>query len=224
MKTRKGFTLIELLVVMMIIGVLASMLLVGISAAKKAAVRSKTQAEIHNIMIALTTYNNDRGVYPPSGVDKAPYGKLTNAADGKIIVAEAFPALDFDADRDLVKYPVARHPLVVYLTQRQDIKDSDGNFLRTYEPLYKGKIKEVADSSGGTHIYLVDPYGEPYRYLADGRRPDRALSRVSRNEPVLWSAGEDGKEDPLNDQEDNVPKDGRVDDPRELVDDVGSWN
>jgi prepilin-type N-terminal cleavage/methylation domain-containing protein len=213
MTNKRGFTLIELLVVMSIIMVLAAMLLVGINAARIAFKRAQTQAEISSVMIAIQQYDTDFGSPPPSGVDSNNDGKLSVQASGQMIYVEAWPS----------PWASNEHPLVACLVEDQEIKDLNGTVIRTYAGLYsKGKTKAVADSSG-QHVYLMDPYGNPYRYLADGRRPDRGVSRVSKREPILWSAGLDGLEDPQNDQIDNPPVDGRVDDSKELVDDVCSW-
>jgi hypothetical protein len=74
-------------------------------------------------------------------------------------------------------------------------------------------------------------WGTPYRYLADGRRTtlnqatgQRELSRITKKGPVIWSLGEDTTQDPQNDNLDNDPPNGKVDDPPELVSDLCSWN
>ncbi len=208
-RRRKGFTLIELLVVMSIIMVLAGMLMAGISVAKKAIMRARCETEIKTVMMMLRQYENDLGAFPPSGIDIDNNGKISNPATGKMIHAQAWPSGWTDNE----------HPLVKYLTQNQEL---DGG-LRTYEALYaKGRTKSISDNVG-TYVYFVDWYGNPYRYLSDGRRPDRALSRVNKRGPVLWSAGLDGLPDPDNNQEDDAPQDGKVDDRKEMHDDLCSW-
>ena len=207
--------------------VLASMLLVGISAARAAFRRSQTSQEITNIMMEITQYYNDFTVYHPSGVDSAGVdcGKLSSSA-GVINHTKAWPA----------NWTSTRHPLVRCLAPGEvgdpvnppmPVDVVGGVATRYYHPLLpKGKTKSVTDSSGN-YIYFVDPYGNPYRYLEDGRRPDRTISRVNSHEPIVWSAGADGLEDPLNDQIDRDSagnSDGRVDDVKELVDDICSWN
>ncbi len=214
MSRKQGFTLIELLVVMSIIMVLASMLLLGINAARQAFRRAQCQTEISQMMMAVTQYDTDFGAPPPSGEDSDDNGKISNAGTGIINHGEAWPA----------GWTSNEHPLVRCLTKEQELKDSNNVVLRTYAPIYeKGKTKAVTDSSG-EFVYLVDPYGNPYRYLSDGRRKDRALSRVTKPSVVIWSVGLDGLPDPENDQLDNDPQDGRVDDTKELVDDICSWN
>jgi type II secretion system protein G len=65
-KFNKGFTLIELLVVVAIIGLLASVVLASMTAARSKARDATRLSDIHQIQIALELYHNTNGVYPPS--------------------------------------------------------------------------------------------------------------------------------------------------------------
>src|SRR5262245_17008029 len=64
---RRAFTLVELLVVIAIIGILVSLLLPAIQAAREAARRSDCQAHLKNIGIAVLNYVDTHKVFPTGG-------------------------------------------------------------------------------------------------------------------------------------------------------------
>jgi prepilin-type N-terminal cleavage/methylation domain-containing protein/prepilin-type processing-associated H-X9-DG protein len=63
---RHGFTLVELLVVIAIIGVLVSLLLPAIQAAREAARRANCQSNLHNMALAVLSYESAKSALPPS--------------------------------------------------------------------------------------------------------------------------------------------------------------
>jgi prepilin-type N-terminal cleavage/methylation domain-containing protein len=63
---QRGFTLVELLVVIVIIGILASLITVAVSAALTAAKRTRILAEINQLATAVENYKIEHGSYPPS--------------------------------------------------------------------------------------------------------------------------------------------------------------
>jgi prepilin-type N-terminal cleavage/methylation domain-containing protein len=71
LRIRRAFTLVELLVVVVIIGILSSLVTVGVMSAVQAAKRSKIAMEMHQITLALETYKNKFGEYPPDLYDPA---------------------------------------------------------------------------------------------------------------------------------------------------------
>lgn len=63
---RTGFTLIELLVVISIIGILATLLLANLNAARERARDAQRKADLRTIQTALRLYYNDYSSYPTS--------------------------------------------------------------------------------------------------------------------------------------------------------------
>jgi prepilin-type N-terminal cleavage/methylation domain-containing protein len=213
-RRRGAFTIIELLVVLTIILVLAGLLLTGIQAARRAVNRAKCQTEITNMMMALQEYFaafNDypHGLNDNGGTDVGDDGNLDNDA-GDDVGAGKVPA-------DPNHPTIAELQLCTIIT-----KLTIENGSRTVGPYYNPNRVQVVNGA------MRDVYGSSYRYLADGRRTtlsggQRMLSRIFKKGPVIWSIGEDLKQDVKNDNVDN-DNNGKVDDPPELVNDVCSWN
>ena len=63
-KKEKGFTLLELLVVIGIIGLLASILVINLTSARRRARDTKRVADIRNIQTATEDYYGKNGKYP----------------------------------------------------------------------------------------------------------------------------------------------------------------
>jgi prepilin-type N-terminal cleavage/methylation domain-containing protein len=83
----KGFTLIELLVVIAIIGVLASVVLASLNAARKKSRDARRVADIKQIQLALELYFDASGYYPdaiaslaPTYIPAVPKDPLTDGA------------------------------------------------------------------------------------------------------------------------------------------------
>jgi len=206
---RRGFTLIELLVVMGIVLVLAGMLLTGISAAKKYVARARTKAMIDSLGLALGAYKEEFGSFPPGGLDSNEDG---DCDDGGENTGAGEPGNTVD----LMKLRAVCEEL--------QFKNALGVVERTVGPYYSPN--KVNIKKGGVH----DVFGNPLRYLADGRRqkidPTTGkpfIGRVYERTYVIWSIAEDRKHDPENNNLDDN-NDGKVDDARELENDIGSWN
>src|SRR5438093_3834406 len=64
LRGRAGFTLVELLVVIAIIGVLVSLLLPAVNAARESARKLQCSNNLHNLAIAVINYHDTLGYYP----------------------------------------------------------------------------------------------------------------------------------------------------------------
>jgi hypothetical protein len=171
--------------------------------------RLRTKVEIDRLTVALMEYYNDFGAYPPGGKDLNDDGDLDD------------PGEDFGSGK-LPADPA--HPTIFELQLRTlCVKLSVENGTRTVGPYCSPHPEQIVNGA------LRDIYGNPLRYLADGRRSTldpatglRLPGRGWKAGPVVWSIGPDGKQDPRNNNLDD-DYNGKVDDPPELEDDICSW-
>lgn len=68
MSNKKGFTLIEILIVVAIIGILASVVVVGLGPAQKKGRDSRRVSDLRSVQNALELYYGKNGNYPVIGV------------------------------------------------------------------------------------------------------------------------------------------------------------
>lgn len=67
----RGFTLIEMLIVVAIIGILASVVIIGIGPAQQRARDSRRASDLKQIQTSLELFYNKSGKYPTGGTDAA---------------------------------------------------------------------------------------------------------------------------------------------------------
>ena len=96
MNNKKGFTLIEMLVVIGIIGLLASVVLVGLTSARKAGRDARRIADMRTIQNALELYYNRCGIYPGGAtcnpIQGATFNTMVSAITGAGIGVSAIPS------------------------------------------------------------------------------------------------------------------------------------
>lgn len=93
-QTKVGFTLIELLVVIAIIGILASVVLASLSAARSKARDAARASDIRQMQTALELYFNDKGYYPTNNGT----GSYTGAQSGSDVGWDGADLGDFMND------------------------------------------------------------------------------------------------------------------------------
>jgi prepilin-type N-terminal cleavage/methylation domain-containing protein len=84
--SKQGFTLIEILVVIAIIGILASVALVGLGPVQKKGRDARRISDLRQIQTALELYFTKNGSYPPSG-----FSNMEEALTGGSIGIKSIP-------------------------------------------------------------------------------------------------------------------------------------
>jgi len=87
-----GFTLVELLVVIAIIGMLMSLLLPAVNAAREAGRRSVCQNNIRQVALALFSFDSTKNTLPPIATIKT--SLTNNTAYSRPLMYEIFPQLE----------------------------------------------------------------------------------------------------------------------------------
>jgi prepilin-type N-terminal cleavage/methylation domain-containing protein/prepilin-type processing-associated H-X9-DG protein len=184
-RRNRAFTLVELLVVIAIIGVLVSLLLPAVQAAREAARRMQCSNNLKQMGIAFHNYHDAHKVFPPSyviqpgggGVHGVPDPYTLDAGPGWAWGTLLLPFLEQQTlhDRlnfslpcwDSSQYPFVENRLEVYLCPSasgteslMEVKDANGSVLATF-----GRSCYVANvGRDEPWEYTVDDY----RGIADG--------------------------------------------------------
>ncbi len=105
---RRGFTLVELLVVIAIIGVLVALLLPAVQAAREAARRIECAKNQRMIALALASYENGFGCFPPSriGCDGSSLCIHTYERAGTSGLVMILPQLEQQAAYDMFDFSI----------------------------------------------------------------------------------------------------------------------
>jgi prepilin-type N-terminal cleavage/methylation domain-containing protein len=83
-RAKRGFTLVELLVVIAIIGILVSLLLPAVQAAREAARRTLCLNNVRQLGIAVLNYESSYGRCPPGVVPSLPWETLRDRCRGDL--------------------------------------------------------------------------------------------------------------------------------------------
>jgi len=154
----RGFTLIELLVVIAIIGILVGLLLPAVQQAREAARRTQCRNNLHQLGIALHSYADSHGRFPPGAI-RVPFDAATPTYRMPF-VAQLLPYLEQRAVFDLIDFraswfqtvnlPATRAPLNVwqcptdptYGSQLQVPDETFGNYGVNWGPFHLAKTAE----------------------------------------------------------------------------------
>ena len=91
---KKGFTLIELLVVIAIIGILASIIFVSTSGARKSALAARALSDLNQITLAEEVYHNENAKYYAEVADPCTDTSLAKGTTEGSQLCYGSPALD----------------------------------------------------------------------------------------------------------------------------------
>jgi len=139
-RRQEGFTLVELLVVIIIIAILAALLLPAAQGAREAARRLRCRNNLKQIGLAVATYENANGEYPPGAFWSGNYvphkGSILVHLLPFVDQQRLYDAFDFDAE----------------MTDGQTFPGTDVQIGATVVPVY------LCPSDNHNRTFVTDPH------------------------------------------------------------------
>lgn len=198
MPVRSGYTLVELLVAIAIIGVLVSLLLPAVQAARQAARRMSCTNNLHQIGVGLLGYHASHGRFPPGCVE--PRGPAYRDFTSRQMAWSAF-LLSFVEQREvhaLIDFSkpsygpenadAAAHVLSVYICPSV-VRDSylrDGQGVCDYGGIYGEAITGPNNPAKGA---MLNKDGLSVRDITDGTAHTLIVSEDSAWSDMRWICG-----------------------------------
>jgi prepilin-type N-terminal cleavage/methylation domain-containing protein len=196
-QARFGFSLVELLVVIAIIGVLVSILLPAVQAAREAARRSSCSNNLRQIGVALHNYHDTCKRFPPSAC--LPIG---GKADNWSVQARLLPFMEEQGLRDLIDWglPYNVQPMVskvrvsAYLCPTEIRDESRPDGALTHYPLNYGVnvgtwfVYDPNTQVGGNGLVFPNSRTS-FNTLTDGSSKTLAFAEFKAYNPYLRDGG-----------------------------------
>jgi prepilin-type N-terminal cleavage/methylation domain-containing protein/prepilin-type processing-associated H-X9-DG protein len=156
-----GFTLIELLVVIAIIGVLISLLLPAVQAAREAARRSQCTNNLAQIALATLNYHGAHEVLPPGSVD--PSSPIVNKPVGYHFgwMVQILPYIEQKAVYNAFNFNESLYTLANTTSRFTEI----GTFLCPSSPYYGAPDQPAGSSYAGCYHNIEAPIATDNRGL-----------------------------------------------------------
>jgi prepilin-type N-terminal cleavage/methylation domain-containing protein len=197
-----GFTLVELLVVIFIIAILAGLITVGVTQAKKVAKNAQANTEINSFGVGLESYFMDYNIYPAYGTDDVDMDRNDFPKLYEALLGEKAPNGGGGKNA----------PYVEKLKRENTVVESfAGDEAQPYEQAMSEDLY-----SSDVEKYYLDPFGTPYFYRENKSKRNKEYWMINRDKYDFWSCGPNEKNQSI----EGIPE--RQED-KKGYDDVGNW-